>query len=329
MSFQPGSEAGFPAPPVAAAGSALARRRRRAVGERVFRAASPYLLLAPAALVIVAVLGYPLYLLTKLSFQEFGLAALVTKKGTWIGVDNYSRIFHDHQFWTVLIRTFVFTVANVGLTMIFGTLIALLLARLGRFMRLLLTTGLVFVWATPVVVAVNIFRWMVDYEFGVLNWTLTKLHVGDFLNKDWFADPKTGFVVISAIIVWGAIPFVAITLYAGLSQVPAELVEAAEIDGARRWQIFKDIIFPLLTPIFVILTSLSIIWDFQVFNQVWLVRGGEPEEDYWLMSVYSFFEAFRLGEYGFGAAIAIVMVCFMFLATFVYLRQMIRMGETR
>jgi N,N'-diacetylchitobiose transport system permease protein len=196
-------------------------------------------------------------------------------------------------------------------------------------MRLLLTTGLVLVWATPVVVAVNIFRWMVDYEFGVLNWTLTKLHIGDFLNKDWFADPTTGFAVITAIVVWGAIPFVAITLYAGLSQVPAELVEAAEIDGARRWRVFKDIIFPLLLPIFVILTSLSIIWDFQVFNQVWLARGSEPEEDYWLLGVYSFVEAFKLGEYGFGAAIAVVMVCVMFLATFVYLRQMIRIGETR
>jgi N,N'-diacetylchitobiose transport system permease protein len=187
----------------------------------------------------------------------------------------------------------------------------------------------VLAWATPVVVAVNIFRWMVDYEFGVLNWTLTKLHLGDFMNKDWFADPKTGFAVIIALVVWGAIPFVAIMVYAGLSQVPAELLEAAEIDGARRWRAFKDITFPLLLPIFVILTSLSIIWDFQVFNQVWLMRGSEPEESYWLMSVYSFFEAFKLGEYGFGAAIAVVMVGFMFLATLVYLRQMIRMGETR
>jgi N,N'-diacetylchitobiose transport system permease protein len=213
--------------------------------------------------------------------------------------------------------------------MTFGTLIAFLLTKLGRFMRLLLTTGLVLVWATPIVVAVNIFRWMVDYEFGVLNWTLTKLHLGDFLNKDWFADPKTGFAVITALVVWGAIPFVAITVYAGLSQVPAELLEAAEIDGAGKWRIFKDVTFPLLLPIFVILTSLSIIWDFQVFNQVWLMRGSEPEESYWLMSVYSFVEAFKLGEYGFGAAIAVVMVAFMFLATFVYLRQMIRMGETR
>ena len=325
MSQGPGGEAGFPAL-AAAAGPSV---RRRPFAQRTFRTLSPYLLLAPAALVTGAVLAYPIYLLLKLSFQEFGLAALVTKHGTWIGLDNYSRIFHDRQFWTVLLRTFLFTVVNVGLTMIFGTLIALLLARLGRFMRLLLTSGLILVWATPVVVAVNIFRWMVDYEFGVLNWTLTKLHFGDFLNKDWFADPKTGFAVITATIVWGAIPFVAITVYAGLSQVPEELVEAAQIDGAGRLQVFRDVIFPLLLPIFVILTSLSIIWDFQVFNQVWLMRDGEPEEDYWLMSVYSFVEAFRLGEYGFGAAIAVVMVGFMFVATFVYLRQMIRMGETR
>ncbi len=311
-----------------AAGSQI-RRRRRSLGGTAFRAFSPYLLLAPAALIVVAVLGYPMYFLTRLSFEQFGLAELITRKGTWVGVDNYSRIFHDHQFWTVLLRTVVFTAVNVGLTMVLGTLIALLLVKLGQFVRLLLISGLVLVWATPVLVAVNIFRWMVDYEFGVLNWTLTKLHFGDFLNKDWWTNPTTGFAVITATVVWAAIPFVAITVYAGLSQVPTELVEAAEIDGARRWQVFKDITFPLLLPIFVILTSLSIIWDFTVFNQVWLMRGSEPEEDYWLMSVYSFIEAFKLGEYGFGAAIAVVMVCTMFLATFVYLRQMVRTGETR
>jgi N,N'-diacetylchitobiose transport system permease protein len=329
VSSGPGGETGIPALTPAVAEATATRRRRRSIGESAFRALSPYLLLAPAVLVIAAVLGYPIYMLFRLSFQQFGLAELVTKQGIWIGLDNYTRIFHDEQFWTVLVRTIVFTAVNVGLTMLFGTLIALLLARLGRFMRLLLTTGLVLAWATPVIVAVNIFRWMVDFEFGVLNWTLTTLHFGDFLNKDWFADPLTGFAVITALVVWGAIPFVAITVYAGLTQVPGGLVEAAEIDGAGRWQVFRDVTFPLLKPIFVIVTSLSIIWDFQVFIQIWLMRDGEPEESYWLMSVYSFVEAFRLGEYGFGAAIAVVMVCFMFVATLFYLRQMIRIGETR
>jgi N,N'-diacetylchitobiose transport system permease protein len=329
VSTGPGGEAGFPALTATAAEAALPRRRRRALPDRLVRALSPYALIAPAVVVIGAVLGYPLYLLGRLSFQQFGLAELILQKGPWIGFDNYTRALHDELFWKVVLRTFVFTAVNVGLTMVLGTLIALLLTKLGWLMRFVLSTGLVLVWATPVVVAVNIFRWMVDFEFGVLNWTLTKLHIGDFLNKDWFADPLTGFGVITAIVVWGAIPFVTITIYAGLTQVPRDLVEAAEIDGARAWQVFRDVTVPLLKPIFIILISLSIIWDFQVFNQIWLARDGEPEEDYWLMSVYSFVEAFKLGEYGFGAAIAVLMVVFIFAASFVCVRQMIRMGETR
>jgi N,N'-diacetylchitobiose transport system permease protein len=329
VSSGPGGETGFPALTAAAAEAAVARRRRRVSRQGVTRGLAPYALIAPSVVVIGAVLGYPLYLLGRLSFQQFGLAELILQQGPWIGFDNYTRLVHDRQFWEVVLRTFIFTFVNVGLTMVLGTLIALLLTKLGTAMRLVLTTGLILVWATPVVVAVNIFRWMVDFEFGVLNWTLTELHLGDFLNKDWFADPLTGFAVITALVVWGAIPFVTITLYAGFSQVPDELVEAASIDGANAWRVFCDVTFPLVKPIFVILISLSIIWDFQVFNQIWLIRDGEPEEDYWLMSVYSFVEAFRLGEYGFGAAIAVVMVGIMFVATFVYIRQMIRIGETR
>jgi N,N'-diacetylchitobiose transport system permease protein len=213
--------------------------------------------------------------------------------------------------------------------MVLGTAIALLIVRLGRFMRMLLTTGLELVWATPVVVAVNIWRWMVDYEFGVVNWTLTKLHFGNFIHHDWFANTYEGFGVITAVIVWGAIPFVTITLYAGLSQVPQELLEAAEIDGARAWNVFREVTLPLLKPIFIILTSLSIIWDFQVFNQVWIMLGERPSPDYYVMGIYSFVVGFRSNDYGLGAAIAVSMVLIMMVATLVYIRQMIKTGEVR
>jgi N,N'-diacetylchitobiose transport system permease protein len=213
--------------------------------------------------------------------------------------------------------------------MLFGTLIALLLARLGPWMRLLLQMGLVLVWAMPVVVAVNIWVWMFDFEFGVFNWALTELGIGDYINHDWFENPTTGLAIILGVVVWGAIPFVAITIYAGLTQVPRELVEAASIDGSGPFRIFRDITFPLLKPIFVILASLSIIWDFQVFNQVWIMRGNNPSPDYYLMSVYAFVESFKLSEYGFGAAIALVMVGILFCVTFVYIRQMVRIGEVR
>jgi N,N'-diacetylchitobiose transport system permease protein len=302
------------------------RRSRRALLAQV---SAPYALLAPAILVIGAVLGYPLYLLVKLSFQRYGLVELLAHKGTWIGTANYARILHDEQFWTVVARTLLFTLVNVTLTMVLGTLIALLLTKLGRFMRLLITTGLVLVWATPVVVAVNIFYWMVDYEFGVLNWTLTKLHVGNYVHHDWFQNPWTGFGVITALVVWGAIPFVTITVFAGLSQLPKELVEAAQIDGAGPMRVFRDITVPLLKPIFVILISLSIIWDFRVFDQVWIMRNQRPDADYYLMSIYAFSEAFRLSEYGLGAAIGVMMVLVLLVFTFVYIHQMVRIGETQ
>jgi len=317
---------------VAAVESELAvssRRRPRWSRHRIAGGVAPYALLAPATIVIGAVLAYPLYLLVRLSFERYGLFELIRHKGVWIGVANYTRILHDSQFWHVVVRTLAFTAVNVSLTMVLGTAIALLLVQLNSFMRMLLTAGLVFVWATPVVVAVDIWRWMVDPEFGVANWTLTKLHFGNFTHHDWFVNPWSGFAVITALVVWGAIPFVTITVFAGLSQVPDELLEAARIDGARPFAVFREITFPLLKPIFVILASLSIIWDFQVFNQVWIMLDQRPSSDYFLMSIYSFFESFRISEYGLGSAIAVVMVLIMLIVTSFYVRQMVKAGEVR
>jgi N,N'-diacetylchitobiose transport system permease protein len=303
------------------------RRRRRITRQLVGHATAPYALLAPALVVLGVVLGYPLYMLVKMSFQKYGLFELIRHKGHWIGTANYTQILHDSEFWHVLLRTVLFTAVTVALTMVLGTAIALLLVQVGRFMRTALTTGLVLVWSVPVIVAVDIWRWMIDYEFGVANWTLTKLHLGDFSRYDWFASPWTGFGVLTALVVWGAIPFIAITVYAALAQVPQELLEAAAIDGARPWSVFREVTMPLLKPIFVILTSLSIIWDFQVFQQLWIFLDGRPSPDYYTMAIYAFQESFVIGEYGLGASIAVVMVLFMFAATLVYLRQMLRTGE--
>ena len=309
--------------PIEPAARPARSRARRHVG----RALAPYALLLPALTVIVAVLAYPLYQLAALSFQKYGLFELIAHKGQWIGLDNYSQIVHDREFWTVLGRTIVFTAVTVGLTMLLGTLIALLLAQLGSFMRLLITTGLVLAWAMPPVVSVNIWTWMVDYEFGVANWTLSRLGLEYFDHHDWFVSPWEGFAVITAIVVWGAIPFVAITIYAGLTQVPRELVEAASIDGSSAVRIFRDITLPLLKPIFVILASLSVIWNFQVFSQIWIIRGNRPESDYFVMGIYSFVTSFGVSQYGLGSAIAVVTVVVLLAVTFVYIRQMVRIGE--
>ena len=149
------------------------RRRRRLTRQRLGHAAAPYALLAPAAVAIGVILGYPMYLLVRMSFEKYGLFELIRHQGRWVGTANYAQIFHDSEFWHVLLRTALFTVVNVTLTMVFGTGIALLLLQVSRWLRVALTTGLVLVWSIPVIVAVDIWRWMVDYEFGVANWSLT------------------------------------------------------------------------------------------------------------------------------------------------------------
>ena len=312
-----------------AAGAALARlrRHRRLRRARLTQAAVPYLLIAPAVIVIVAILGYPVYFLVRLSFEQYGLFQLIAHKGKWIGLHNYTTILTDGEFWRVVLRTVLFTAVNVGLTLVLGTLIALLLKELRPAMRTAVTAALVLAWSMPVVVAAQLWLWMTNYENGVLNYLFTRLHFGNFIQYDWFANTLVGFGVITSLIVWGAVPFVAITLYAGLTQVPGELLEAAEIDGSGAFRRFRDITFPIMKPIFVILTSLSIIWDFQAFTQPFLLRLQRPDPDYWLMSIYAYEKSFGVSEYGLGSAIAIVMLLLMMGVTFFYVRQMIRIGE--
>jgi N,N'-diacetylchitobiose transport system permease protein len=131
------------------------------------------------------------------------------------------------------------------------------------------------------------------------------------------------------VVVWGAIPFIAITMQAALTQVPDELIEAARVDGATGLQTFRRITFPILRPIIVILTSLSIIWDFQVFTQVYILRDNRPEPWYYLMSIYSFIESFKVHNFGLGAALSVITMLIMFIVSIFYIRQIVKIGEAK
>ena len=304
------------------------RRRRPFTFARLLRGAAPYLLILPVVATIVAILGYPLYHLAQLSFQKYGLFELIAHHGTSVGWANYSSILHDHVFWDVLVRTVVFTVVNVGLTIGIGTLLALLLTKVSTIVRVLLTAGLVLAWSMPPVVAVQVWVWMTDPQNGIFNYVLTKLHVGDYSQHDWLATPFSQLSLTTSLVVWGAIPFVVVTVYAGLSQVSHELVEAAEIDGARPWRVFKDVTFPIVKPIFLILTSLSIIWDFGIFTQPFLLidqtRINTSNE---LMGIYLYEEGYVKTDFGRGAAISILMLLIVAVLSIVYVRRMVRMGD--
>jgi N,N'-diacetylchitobiose transport system permease protein len=288
----------------------------------------PYLLVLPVVAVMAAVLGYPLYYLVRISLERYGLFELIQHHGVFVGLHNFGLVLHDPVFWHTLLRTILFTAANVALTMVIGTLIALLLVRVSRLVRITLTAGLVLVWAMPVVVAVQVWYWMTNFQNGVVNYLLTELHVGNFFQHDWYATPFSQLALVTALIVWGAVPFVAITLYAALTQVPAELVEAAEIDGARAWRIFKDVTVPILKPVLLILTSLSIIWDFGVFTQPFLLIGqAKIYPSNYLMGVYLYEEGYLKTDFGRGAAISILMLVIVAALSVVYVRRMIAIGE--
>jgi N,N'-diacetylchitobiose transport system permease protein len=295
---------------------------------RTVQGAVPYGLILPVLVVIGVILGYPLYWLVKLSTQRYGLFELIRHQGVSVGLHNYGSVLHDGVFWRTLLRTVVFTAVNVTLTMGLGMLLALLLVRVSTFVRVLLSSGLVLVWSMPVVVAVQVWYWMTNYENGVVNYVLSNLGIGDFFQHDWYATTFSQLSIVTLLIVWGALPFVVITLYAGLAQVPPDLVEAAEVDGARGWRIFLDITLPILRPILLILTSLSIIWDFGVFDQIYIMGDNVPDKAFWNIGVYAYSQAFRQGYFGLGAAISIVMVFLLLLVSILYIRQMIKLGET-
>jgi N,N'-diacetylchitobiose transport system permease protein len=304
------------------------RSRRRPRLKTVAQASVPYLLILPVIVVITAILGYPLYKLVTLSFQQYGLAELIQKKGVWIGLDNYSSVIHDEVFWRVLLRTVIFTAANVALTIGIGTLIAFLLVRVSTWVRVLLTAGLVLAWSMPAVVAVQIWVWMTNFENGVLNYILTELHVGEYAGHDWYGSTFSKLAMVTLLIVWGAIPFVTITVYAGLAQVPRELIEAAEIDGAGPVRVFCDVTFPVLKPIFLILASLSIIWDFGVFTQPYLLIGSSAvDTSNYVMGVYVFIEGYSHSDFGRGAAISLLMLLIVAAMSVFYVRRMVKMGE--
>jgi len=303
-------------------------RRRSLSWRKVGSASVPYALLVPVVAILGAILGYPIYSLVRLSLQHYTLFELIQHKGRYVGLHNYGLVLHDPVFWHTVVRTVVFTIANVGLTIGLGTLIALLLVRVSGWVRILVTSGLVLVWAMPPVVAVQVWNWMTNYQNGVVNYVLTQAHVGDYFHHDWYATTFSQLGLVTTLIVWEGIPFIAITVYAALSQVPSELVEAAEIDGAPSWRVFFDVTLPIIRPVLLILTSLSILWDFGVFTQAYLLIGQPAiHPGNYLMAIYLFEEGYFKNDYGRGAAISILMLVMVAALSVVLVRKMVQAGE--
>ncbi|MEV1062530.1 sugar ABC transporter permease [Streptomyces sp. NPDC050263] len=291
-------------------------------------AGTPWLLLAPCLLVLALVMGYPLVRLVTLSFQKFGQSQLWGfQPAESVGFDNFAGVLGDGEFWQVVVRTIVFAAGCVILTMVLGMMIALLLQRVSGWVKTLVNIALVASWGMPVIVATTVFKWLFDSDYGILNAVLSKLPGVELIGHNWFASGPQGLAVIMLLVIWGAVPFVVITLSAGLTQVPAELEEAARLDGAGSWGVFRYVTLPILKPIIVMLTTLSVIWDMGVFPQVFVMRNGHPEPEFQLLTTYSYDRAFVVNDYGQGSAIALITVLLLLGVVAVYMRQMLKIGE--
>ncbi|RZU44409.1 N,N'-diacetylchitobiose transport system permease protein [Streptomyces sp. BK022] len=291
-------------------------------------AATPWLLLAPCLLVLAGVMGYPLVRLVTLSFQKFGQSQLWGfQQPESVGFANFSKVLGDGDFWQVVLRTIGFTVGAVVFTMVLGMLVALLLQRVSGWVKTLINIALVASWGMPVIVATTVFKWLFDADYGILNALASKLPGVDLIGHNWFASGPEGLAVIMLLVVWGAVPFVVITLSAGLTQVPAELEEAARLDGAGSWGVFRYVTLPVLKPVIVMLTTLSVIWDMGVFPQVFVMRNGHPEAQFQLLTTYSYDRAFVVNDYAQGSAIALITVVLLLGVVAVYMRQMLKIGE--
>ena len=306
-----------------APGPAVAPPRRRARA-RLSRAL-PYLAIAPALVTFVLLLGYPVLLVVETSLQHMGLRELINGGVTWVGLQNFQSILRDPEFVSTVIRTFLFMAANVVLTVVLGTLVAVLLDHLGRRVRLLLSGAMILAWATPALTGSVIFQWLFDSKLGIVNWAISSLgFFGDWLNHSWFDTGFSTFAIITLLIVWQGIPFVAFSLYAGILAISAELPEAARVDGASERQIFRYVVLPAIRPLVLVLTFLSVIWDFKVFTQVWTMAQGGPDGATVTLSVYAYITGLRRSQFGIAAAVSVVMVMLLLLVLIPYLNRMLR-----
>jgi N,N'-diacetylchitobiose transport system permease protein len=311
--------------------------RRRRGGWSVPPKAIPYLLIVPGLAVIAVLTFYPLFQVAKMAFQKVGLAQIRPRNprpAEWVGWDNFKEIFSNPQFWSSLRNTVLFAVVAVGLTLLLGTLVGILLDKLGTVMSMIVVVGLMLAWGMPRTAVAAVWKWMFDPEAGVVNWILTALPDwltgrSDWTGYPWFNGVLQIYVVLTAMVVWQSVPFIAVSVLAGLKSVPGELHEAAKVDGASAWTIWWRITFPLLKPIFTVLLVLSVIWDFKVFDQLYILIRT-LNRDAANLSIYAYTEAFssppRMGT---GAAIAIVLTVILLVITGFYVRQIVKQEELR
>ena len=296
---------------------------RRAVA----RLTLPVLMLLPAMVIIVGLVGYPLVRTVYLSFTDTDLGNLIYGGSDWVGLANFKEVFTDEHLRTSLVNTVVFGTACVIGTMVFGFAVALLLNQRLKG-NLLFSIAVLLPWAVPAIAAAAIWKWLFDPRYGFVNWALVNVGFDSFQDYAWFA--SRGFTPTSrssSPSCWQSFPFIALSLLAGLQTLPQETLQAASVDGANSWQRFRLVTLPLLRPIIAVLVVFCTIWDFKIFDQIYVMAAGVPDRGADTAAVAAYREGFALSHYGLGSAVAVVLFLILLVFSILYVRLIGKEGE--
>jgi len=262
----------------------------------------------PAAAFLLLFLAYPLGLGVWMSFTD----ERIGRSGVFIGLENYEWLWGDAIFWLAVFNTVLYTSVASIIKFAIGLYLALLLNRSMPFKALIRSIVLI-PFIVPTVLSAIAFWWIYDPQFSIVSWSLIKLGVIT-QNINFLGDPQWARASVIIANIWRGVPFVAITLLAGLQTVSPSLYEAATLDGATGWQRFRYITYPLLTPIIAVVMTFSVLFTFTDFQLVWALTRGGPVNATHLMATLSYQRGIISGRLGEGAAIATAMIPFLLAA---------------
>jgi multiple sugar transport system permease protein len=265
--------------------------------------ASPYLFILPFVIFCLVLLLYPVAYSLALSFRQATVETFVSGEMPFNGVTQYQAALSDPIFWRALVNTILFAFFSILFQFTIGFLLALLFQAnfpLKNFCLALLLIP----WVSPVLTASNIFKGLFN-EAGPINRLCQLVGSGPF---PWLADPGYAFPATIVANIWIGFPFNFILLYAGMRSIPADIYEAAKIDGANFWQRVGYITLPVLQPVSVAVLMLGTIYTVKVFDLVWIMTGGGPANGTHLLSTYAYQVGFSVLNFGEAAAIATLMV---------------------
>ncbi len=281
-----------------------------------------YLLVLPAVFVVFATAIWPLIEAARLSFT-LGRLNRPGSLDQYLGWENYTwALFEEPAFWNSVWVTAVYTVLTVGLTTLCALGLALLLAPGGK-LRSSAQTLLILPFAmSPALIGVS-FRFMFNPEFGLFD-AFFGILIPPLADVSWLADPQLAFSVVIMADVWGWIPFLTLVLIGGLASVPQDTIEAAQVDGASGWRVFRDVTLPQLGPVLAVVIILKSIFSLKTFDQVFMLTNGGPGTATQTLSHYIYFNGMKYGQIGYSASVAWLMVVPMIFLTYAYAKFVFR-----